>query len=512
MKKKVLALFLTTAMVVGLASGCGAKKQQVTQAEIYLPEEITIMVDGTLVATQEEGQEQFVAKLQELTGIKKINIIQPDHSAYWDKVGQTMSSQNKPDVILLSPTYVSGYAAEGILWDMTDAYAGSDLEKRHNENNAKQFIDGVRIEGRLYGMPVEKGGGCVTYVRQAWLDAAGIKTLPTTYDEYIDMLRAFKKAGVGASAEYVTGAAGFIGTEDPFINYLPEFYQDAWPAFYQDADGTWKDGFTEQSMKDALQRIQDAVKEGLLDKASLNATTSDARGKMASNEYGAYTYWANHWATNLTTNIKKANPDQDPTIVALPPIKEVGTYINRVSNQWCVVDDGDDTNAREASIYKYFIEKMQDGAECQFLWTYGVEDVHYSYKAGTVLKGEKKEKTYKDGEFHWLEMISDNKKLYSKMHITATSALSKLANDPNALGEEAIAAGKVFAENMKMAKTVPSTDAYAEYNGDLTTLKNTLIGKVAIGELTVDEAYAEFEKQNGNKLSKAIVDSLNALK
>ena len=37
-------------------------------------------------------------------------------------------------------------------------------------------------------------------------------------------------------------AAGFVGNEAPYTNYLPEFYQDAYPSFYQGEDGVWRDG------------------------------------------------------------------------------------------------------------------------------------------------------------------------------------------------------------------------------------------------------------------------------
>ena len=50
------------------------------------------------------------------------------------------------------------------------------------------------------------------------------------------------------------------------------------------------------------------------------------------------------------------------------------------------------------------------------------------------------------------------------------------------------------------------------YNGDLTTLKNELIAKVAMGEMTYDEAMAKFESDGGKAWSVQIVDSLNALK
>ena len=74
-----------------------------TASDIEKPAEITIMMDGT-VFTKENGQAEFFAKLEELTGIK-YNVIQPDHDAYFDNVGQTIASGDWPDVIILSSTY-----------------------------------------------------------------------------------------------------------------------------------------------------------------------------------------------------------------------------------------------------------------------------------------------------------------------------------------------------------------------------------------------------------------------
>ena len=49
----------------------------------------------------------------------------------------------------------------------------------------------------------------------------------------------------------------------------------------------------------------------------------------------------------------------------------------------------------------------------------------------------------------------------------------------------------------------------SEFNGDLTTLKNELIAKVTMGELSVEEAYAKYEADGGKAWSDAIVESLN---
>ena len=476
MKKKVVSVLMAAAMVAGMA-GCGSSNTgnagttnsnastnneattesgdasadvAATDSDVEKPEEITIMVDGT-VFTQENGQAEFIAKLEDLLGMK-INVIQPDHDAYYDVVGQTVASGDWPDVMILSSTYYAGYAEQGVLWDMTDAYASSDLKTRQDAYGSTGVIDGVRLDGKLYGMPAARGNGCVTYVKKAWLDNCGLD-VPTNYDEYLAMLEAFTTGdpdGNGVNGDtYGVSAAGFIGTEAPYTNYLPEFYQDANPSFYKAEDGTWKDGFTDDSMKSALERMSAAYKEGVI----------------------------------------------------------VGQYLDRVPPVWCI------TSACEnpEGVFKYFIEPMQDGGDVQFLWTYGVEGVHWSTAAETLFAGTENEKTYADGEFHMLENREKEGTQYTKAHIDPMLALVELANDPQeeSVAAEAKESAQLFNDNCKAADLVPTTDEMSEYNGDLTTLKNELIAKVVMGEITVDDAYAQFESNHGAEWSQAIVDSLN---
>jgi putative aldouronate transport system substrate-binding protein len=525
MKKKLVSAMLVATMVASLV-GCGSSDSSSSSKttsddvattestsdseseaeEVEKPEEITIMVDGT-VFTQENGRDQFIAKLEELTGIK-INVIQPDHDAYYDVVGQQIASGDWPDVLILSSTYYAGYASEGVLWDMTEAYENSDLKVRQDAYNSTSVIDGLRINGSLYGMPAARGNGCVTYVKQAWLDNCGL-TAPTNYEEYIAMLEAFSTGdpdGNGVDGDtYGVSAAGFIGSEAPYTNYLPEFYQDATPGFYQTADGTWADGFTDDSMKEALQRLADAYAEGLIDPTTLDNGTSDCRNKFYSDEFGVFTYWAGTWATNLKTNLE-AN-DLDGDLVALEPIAEVGQYLDRISPAWCI------TTACEnpEGVFKYFIETMQDGGDCQFLWTYGVEGVHWSTAAETLFEGTDNEVTYAEGEFHMLENMEKEGTQYTKAHIDPNLALVELANDPkeDSVAAEAKESSEMFAANCVSATLVPSTDEMSSYNGDLTTLKNELIAQVVMGKMTIDEAYAKFESDGGAEWSQLIVDSLN---
>lgn len=540
MKKKALSLLLASAMVVSLAA-CGGSSDDKNAtgttggtstntsntssssgsetsgsetsggsedtSDIEKPEEITILIDGT-VFTQENARDQFMAKLEELIGIK-INVIQPDHDAYYDNVGQIIAGGDWPDVMILSSTYYSAYAAEGVLWDMTEAWDNSELKKRQEAHNGASVVEGMQIDGRLYGMPSTRGNGCVTYVKKKWLDNCGIANAPTNYDEYLAMLEAFTTGdpdgdGTDGNTFGVT-AAGFVGTEAPYINYLPEFYQDAHPSFYQKEDGTWADGFTEDSMKAALERLADAYKKGVIDPTTLTNGTADCRNKFYSDDFGVFTYWAGTWATNLKTNLE--NNGLDGELIALPPIKEVGSYLDRIPPVWCISS----TCENPEGVFKYFIETMQDGGEVQFLWTYGVEDIHWSTKAETLYEGEEKEKVYEEGQFHGCDNLENPGTQYTKAHIDPALALVELKDDPRneSAAEENKASAELFAQNCVTADLVPSTDQMTEYNGDLTTLKNELIAKVAMGEMTIDEAYAKYESDHGAEWSQIIVDSLN---
>lgn len=242
-KKKLLSVALVAVTVCSMIfTGCGnsaentgndtGKTDSDAQAgntagdvadDVEKPEKITIMVDGTFQATLADGQEEWVNKWEELTGIE-LEVIQPDHNAYYDVLGQTFASgpENWPDVVILGSSYYSGYAGEGALWDMTDAWNNSELKK--NPNTDVNVVEGNMLDGHLYGLALGGGGGCMTFLRKQWLDNCGLD-IPTTYEEYLEMLDAFSNGdpdGDGINGNTIgVSAAGFVGNEAPYTNYLP---------------------------------------------------------------------------------------------------------------------------------------------------------------------------------------------------------------------------------------------------------------------------------------------------
>lgn len=476
-----------------------AATEGTTEVAIEKPTSITITCDGTVV-TEDDNAAAFYAALEEALGID-LEFERPDHSGYTDYIGTLFGAgtDSLPDVVLLSADKYATYASLGYLWDMTDAWDNSEVKNSGRvSQQGLDLFEGSKVVGpdgeyHLYGFSAVQGNGCVTYIKQSWLDAAGITTLPTTYEEYYDMLVAMKEA---KNAEFVVSAAGLIGGDAPYINYLPEFYQDAYPEFYE-KDGVWVDGFSEDAMKDALQRLADAYADGLIDPEIVNRSTSNCRDLFYEDSFGVFTYWAGKWCNTLTVqNASKGLYDGAETEVMVPlsPIAEVGTYLNRIAPQWCIT-----VNCKNPEgVFEYYLQKMLDGREVQLLWEYGT---HYTYENGvfelTALESTGNTASYNhiDGLLKLGEYASD---FNGGVDIGLDVASPKIAQDAMA----------IFNAASKMAPSIKKTDAMNEYSATIWTVRKSVVADVAMGKMTVEEGMAKYESECGDYVEE-ILDSLN---
>ena len=103
-KKKLLSAALVSITVCSMIfTGCGSTADNTTSDtqmgntvgnttdDVEKPDKITIMVDGTFNTKLADGQEEWINKWEEMTGIE-LEVIQPDHNAYYDVLGQTFAS------------------------------------------------------------------------------------------------------------------------------------------------------------------------------------------------------------------------------------------------------------------------------------------------------------------------------------------------------------------------------------------------------------------------------------
>lgn len=520
--KKLAAVGLTLTSVMSLAA-CGnggttdVAKGTTAAKEVTQPKSFTVMVDNTVVAETNGGKE-FYAYLKTLLGDGTIDIkwIRPDHSGYYDAVGNAFNATDSmPDVVLLSADYYALYASSGYLWDMTDAWNASEtknsgrlIKTADNVLNALQ-VAGLDGQKRMYGFSPYRGNGCCTYVKKTWLEASGhqvsdVQGKTLTFDQYYNILKDMQKA----KNSVVISSAGYIGGEAPYTNYLPEFYQKAQYSFYKGSDGKYVDGFAQKEMQDALTRIQTAVKDGVIDKESVNNSTANARDKFYADNTGVFTYWAGTWADTLKSQLEAKGLDSE--LIAINPVKELGTYVERIAPAWCITTHAENPEG----IFKYFIDTMLDGGDIQTAWEYGAKGTHWDTKAETVtVKGkEDKGTTWTEGQFHMLPSPEKPSTLMKKNHIDPILALATFKNgtDPgaSAITDVAKTNGEFFANNSTVAEPVPYTEAMADNISDINKQRNIIVSKVANGEMSAADGIKEYQSKVGNKVDE-VLKSLN---
>lgn len=507
MKKRIISMLLAAAMVVSMVA-CGgsddaanndaANNDAATGTEAageYELDKIVCVVNGTLTATVDSGQQEFEKQWEDAVGVD-LEIVQLDHSSYGELVGTRFVSGARSDVMIMSADMYAQYATTGILWDMTEAYENAEFQSRITSPVTNEAL---KKDGRLYGFAPAYGNGCVSYVKTAWLEAVGMTAEDIkTYDDYIELLTRFTTMdpdGNGKNDTYGVIAAGFLGNEAPFINYLPEFWQDAYPAILKGEDGVWYDGFNTQETKDALVRLQKAYQDGLIDPTTLTNGTKDAREKWFSNDQsgssGVFTYWAGSWYQTLTDNLSKN--EVDDRITQLAPIAEVGAYLDREAPVWVIIDDGDGDDRREQAIFDAFIETMLDGDTVQTLWVYGAEDVHWSTKAEeftTNADNPDKAKTYKyeEGKFHLKQNPNDPNSLWKKNAIDPALLIAPLTNGFIEISDLANTGNAFFLENCKAAPESPASPTYTENAGTIYDAKIAVVTEVVTKGGDVDAA------------------------
>lgn len=559
MKKKALSLLLASTMVVSLAA-CGGNNDASNDSAStgtsssdnsgsstadssssgdsasgeYVLTDVKIMVNGTVNSVKQETEAQqtnrdaFIPQLEAAVGEAighEINIEfeVASHSDYAGYVGRMFVSEQYPDIMIMSADMLKQYESTGLLWDMADAYANAEFQSRLQLPGINENLKDS--QGHLYGFAPTYGNGCVTYVKQAWLDNLGINGDDIkTYDDFYNMLVRFSTEdpdGNGIDGDtYGFISAGLIGSEAPWINYVAEFWQGAYPSILQGEDGVWYDGFQTDEAKEALLRLQKAYKEGVIDPDSFTAGTKDARekwfGAEQSGSAGVFTYWAGTWYQNLANNLEKNGVDNE--VYELAPIAEItntfGGYLNREAPVWVILDDGDGDDSREQAIFTAILDTMLDGDKVQTLWTYGPEGIAWSTEAEEFSlypddPDKRKDYSYQDGEFHMRPGLEDPNILAVKNHLDPALTISPLTNGYVSSTDLQDISNKFFTDHCVDAPSSPSSDTYSERSAEIIDARDVVIAEVVVNGGDVDAAMQKYVSDVGSLVDQ-ILEELNS--
>lgn len=484
--KKLAAAMLASTMVVGMAacgsqdagnsaasssapaassaasteSSAAASESSTAAPEVTKPESISWWTHDGL--NEENGAEQWFAEFEKLTGIHLDHQFIPNNE-YYDKLKLAFASDEVPEVFDLNGSNLALYASQGAIMDLTDLLKASDLYDKVDP----AIWDAISIDGKIYAIPKEIPSAAVTYVRGDWLERLGMSA-PTNYDEFLEMVRRFK-------AEIPECEIGITAPGVKSEMNLPEFYQGAHFGFAK-VDGVWVDGFAQDNMAEAMQRMQDAYKEGLMDMEIITNKTSTCRDAWYEGKVGVFNYWSGKWGGTLQDRLVANNEGA----IALPiqPIAEAD-YLYATLSGLCISSKVSEEKA--AQIFKYFIEYMHDGGEGQVLFQSGVEGVHWE----------------QDGNFvKPLPNLADPSAVTVSVWITPWLSITPLeVTDKQSNIADAVKNSLAITDaTAHQVAITPVSDTLNRITSDLELEKADILAKVVMGEMTVEQGVAAYKE------------------
>jgi putative aldouronate transport system substrate-binding protein len=317
-EKKFISLVITGTLAALLLSGCSKTEKVPTSTNVGVENSTKDEKKPNLKVLGPWMQDDYntypVAKmLEERTGYHVEYEMLPADKAE-DKLNIIMASGTDYDMITTVGGNVfkglySDYAKRGALVELTpliDKY-GANVKAVISQAS----FDAVKVDGKIYSIPMASYGSVQggLMVRQDWLEKLNIK-MPTTVDEFTDMLKAFKQkdpggngtdknipfslngASVDVTGVYVINLTGAFGIPNPW-NLV---------------NGKVVSRVEDQNTKEYISYMSELYKQGLLEKEFATNKSANLKEKFTNGRTGvAPISWAD--APSVMDAMKKNFPD-----------------------------------------------------------------------------------------------------------------------------------------------------------------------------------------------------------
>lgn len=416
--KRVMAVVLTTGMVISLAGcGGGSKKelnsgelQEVDKAELEFPlkEKTTLtgMISYPANTESNPNNRTIFKRLQEKTNVEiEWTAIQADQ--WGDKIALSMANVDTLTDFVFSAGFGDSdllkYADQGViipLEEYIDAYMPNlkAVFDKYPEYRAMC----TDSEGHIWALPwIEQLGsektaiqtvGNMSFINKKWMDFLGLQ-MPETVDEFEEVLIAFRDHASELQEEF--GIDGSIipmscivndGDQDPsiIINGFGEGYGDADKGRHIAVTDDKKVicAATQEGFKEGIAWLHELYDEGLIDPEAFTQEWSTYVSKGKSGRYGVCFSWdiANidnleDWVPlpALTADVRNITPQN-------------GSFTSGFDRGRCVVT----AVAEQPALVCAWLDQMYDPFQSpQNNWgTYGEDDEFDIFELGENENGE----------------------------------------------------------------------------------------------------------------------------
>lgn len=394
-KSRFLTLALALALLMSVTTLPAAAEEPVT---------LTIGVQRSSVVENWDTNLQTL-KIEEICGVNLEFVEFPSsNNECMQKVDLMVvaGGDELPDVLMfnLPTSVIAKYGKAGIFVDLTDLYDGVH-DNNFTEQSTKSALGKEGIlkyitspDGRIYGMPYVVDAMDNEYannrmlIYEPWLKALDLE-MPTTIDEFVEVLRAFKTQDPNGNgeADEIPILGNIANKQGNFIRPLMSPFIYTQDNYYQNVDGKIEYVANTEKWKEGLLFIRSLVDEELLSPLTFTMDFNQFKAIMTQDTVVVGVQGANsssYMPADMERRIEYIiaapleGPDGTRQCTVKPQLPSTKMYITRnCQNVEKAFEVGDFLCSQLMSVWdRYGIEGVD--------WRYAVEGEHGAFEAAGI--------------------------------------------------------------------------------------------------------------------------------
>lgn len=354
--KQAIALLMGLTLAVSCLAGCGEKTDTEGQKDSVATEEKSTETEQT-ASEEKEAADPFGKYEEEITlraalravGVKYysgnddydsaeknlytslfhdelgINLeydwIAQDDETYTTKWNMAIAQNNLPDFGIVAPDMYQQLRDADLIMDMTDVFEeyASDKYKEFMEADGGVARAYATQDERMIGLPFTGGSSDAVQVfniRKDWLEALGLE-VPTTIDGLIEVAQAFVDNKMGGDGTYgLVASSDILGSDLGLLGFFEGY--GAYPRWIVDDSGELVWGMTSDENRDALLKLQEMYKNGLINTDFAVSDASITKEDVASGKVGIA--YGTYWGAGGLSDSRSLNSDAEWVITEIPTV------------------------------------------------------------------------------------------------------------------------------------------------------------------------------------------------
>ncbi|MDF2960623.1 MAG: transporter substrate-binding protein [Paenibacillus sp.] len=379
--KKWLLSIVSLSLLASTAAGCSQSGKQEAESSSKPGGKTSFSISfrsGNISYAENHpniNEEKWVKKLEELTNTDLDVRLMP-HKEFDQKMIQMFAINDIPDVVQasagLTNPQLAGSVQAGVFLPL------NDLLEKHGKNLLKKipkeaWEKETDAKGNIYAIPewLSNPSRRATWIRADLLEKTGLPE-PKTVDDYLNVMRAFKKMGVEnpyMGREDFVYSDVFYGAYDVFGNFFMKQGDQIVPKF-----------FNVENMQKAIQTYKTMVDEGLMSREFATINPTKFKNDIIAGKAGIWNMNANlliQWDQQMRETVPAGKMKLIPSPTG-PDGKGGLRLVGNVTRAYLI-----NKNAKDpAGIIKFFDWMVSEEAEKFF--TFGIKGENYTEENGKI--------------------------------------------------------------------------------------------------------------------------------